>query len=39
MISHVSHPDIIKRLKRAKGHLESIVSMLESDRGRLDIAQ
>jgi len=30
MTTHVSHPDIIKRLKRAEGHLKSVVIMLES---------
>lgn len=36
---HTSHPEIIKRLKRAEGHLKSIVTMLEEERGCLDIAQ
>ena len=39
MTTHTSHPDIIKRLKRAEGHLKSIITMLETDRGCLDIAQ
>ena len=39
MTKHTSHPDIIKRLKRAEGHLKSIITMLETDRGCLDIAQ
>ncbi len=39
MTTHTSHPDIIKRLKRAEGHLKSIVTMLEEGRGCLDIAQ
>lgn len=39
MTTHTSHPDIIKRLKRAEGHLKSIISMLEEGRGCLDIAQ
>ena len=34
-----NHPDIIKRLKRADGHLKSIIDMLEAGRGCLDIAQ
>lgn len=38
-MTHRSHPDIIKRLKRAEGHLKSIVTMLEEGRGCLDIAQ
>jgi DNA-binding FrmR family transcriptional regulator len=39
MTVHTSHPEIIKRLKRAEGHLKSIVTMLEGGRGCLDIAQ
>ncbi len=39
MSVHTSHPDIVKRLKRAEGHLKSVVKMLESSRGCLDIAQ
>lgn len=39
MATHTSHPDIIKRLKRAEGHLKSIITMLEEERGCLDIAQ
>lgn len=39
MTTHSSHPNIIKRLKRAEGHLKSIVIMLEEDRGCLEIAQ
>jgi len=36
---HRSHPDIIKRLNRASGHLRSIVEMIENGRSCLDIAQ
>jgi DNA-binding FrmR family transcriptional regulator len=39
MSTHTSHPDIIKRLKRAEGHLKSIITMLEEGRPCLDIAQ
>lgn len=39
MSSHTSHLEIIKRLKRAEGHLRSIVSMLEEGRDCLAIAQ
>jgi DNA-binding FrmR family transcriptional regulator len=39
MAVHPSHPDIIKRLKRAEGHLRSIVTMLEEGRDCLEIAQ
>lgn len=36
---HDSHPEIVKRLKRAEGHLRSIVSMIEDERPCVDIAQ
>ncbi|NMG77068.1 metal-sensing transcriptional repressor [Aromatoleum diolicum] len=39
MSTHTSHPDIIKRLKRAEGHLRSILAMLETERPCIDIAQ
>lgn len=39
MSAHTSHADIIKRLKRAEGHLKSIITMLESERSCLEIAQ
>ena len=39
MSTHTSHPDIITRLKRAEGHLKSIITMLEENRACLDIAQ
>ena len=39
MSTHSSHPRIIKRLKRAHGHLKSVIYMLEEDRPCLDIAQ
>jgi DNA-binding FrmR family transcriptional regulator len=39
MTTHSSHPDIINRLKRAEGHLKSIITMLKEERGCLDIAQ
>ncbi|MET0384001.1 MAG: metal-sensing transcriptional repressor [Burkholderiaceae bacterium] len=39
MSAHPSHPDIVKRLKRAEGHLRSIVAMLEEGRDCLEIAQ
>jgi len=37
--AHDAHPDIIKRLKRAEGHLRSTIAMLEEGRGCLDVAQ
>lgn len=36
---HASHPDIIKRLKRAEGHLRSVIQMIEDGRPCLDVAQ
>jgi DNA-binding FrmR family transcriptional regulator len=39
MSTHTTHPDVVKRLKRAHGHLKSILGMLEESRGCLEIAQ
>lgn len=39
MATHASHPEIIKRLKRAEGHLKGVISMMEEGRTCLDIAQ
>lgn len=39
MSVHSSHPDIINRLKRAEGHIKSIIKMLEENRECLDVAQ
>lgn len=36
---HQSHPEIVKRLKRAEGHLRSVVQMIEGGRACLDVAQ
>ena len=36
---HTTHPDIVKRLKRADGHLRSVIEMIEAGRPCLDIAQ
>lgn len=36
---HTSHPDIIKRLRRATGHLQTIIEMMEANRGCLELAQ
>lgn len=36
---HPSNPGIVKRLRRAEGHLRSIVTMIESGRPCLDIVQ
>lgn len=36
---HQSHPEIVKRLKRAHGHLRSVIDMIEDGRPCLDISQ
>lgn len=36
---HATHPHIVKRLKRADGHLKSVIDMIEGGRSCLDIAQ
>ena len=38
-MKHASHPDIIKRLKRANGHLASVITMMEEGRPCVDLAQ
>ncbi|MFN0217398.1 MAG: metal-sensing transcriptional repressor [Hyphomicrobium sp.] len=38
-MGHASHPEIIKRLKRAEGHLRSLIGMIEAGRPCLDLAQ
>lgn len=36
---HQSHPEIIKRLRRANGHLLKVIGMIEEGRPCLDLAQ
>ncbi len=36
---HQSHPEIVNRLKRASGHLQSTIKMFEDERSCTDIAQ
>lgn len=36
---HQSHPEILKRLKRADGHLRTIMEMMEANRSCLEVAQ
>jgi len=38
-MSDPTHPDVIKRLKRANGHLETIIQMIEAGRPCTEIAQ
>jgi uncharacterized protein len=39
MNQHTSHPEIIRRLKGAEGHLRGTIEMIEAGRSCLDIAQ
>ncbi len=39
VVLHVSHQAVTKRLKRAHGHLQNVITMLEQDRECLDVAQ
>jgi DNA-binding FrmR family transcriptional regulator len=39
MTKHDSHPAIVKRLRRAEGHIRSIISMIEEERSCVDLAQ
>jgi uncharacterized protein len=36
---HQSHPEIIRRLRRAEGHLRSTIGMIEQNRSCLELAQ
>ncbi|HCL67726.1 metal-sensing transcriptional repressor [Rhizobium daejeonense] len=36
---HETHPEIMRRLKRAEGHLKSVIAMIEAGKPCLDIAQ
>jgi DNA-binding FrmR family transcriptional regulator len=38
-MKHKSHPDIIKRLKRAEGHLRSTIDMFAAGKSCLELAQ
>ena len=38
-MSHATNPDLVNRLKRAQGHLATILRMIEDERDGLDIAQ
>jgi uncharacterized protein len=37
--THKTHPGIIKRLKRAEGHLHSVIAMIADGRPCVDLAQ
>jgi uncharacterized protein len=36
---HRSHPDIVKRLKRAEGHMRRVIDMFEEGRSCVELAQ
>ncbi|MDI3559630.1 metal-sensing transcriptional repressor [Bradyrhizobium sp. Arg816] len=36
---HESHSHIVKRLKRAEGHLRTVIAMFDDGRSCLDLAQ
>lgn len=38
-MQHASHPDILKRLRRAHGHLGKVIAMIEDGRPCVDLAQ
>ncbi|MCX5740835.1 MAG: metal-sensing transcriptional repressor [Proteobacteria bacterium] len=36
---HQTHPEIVKRLRRAEGHLKTTIGMIEAERSCVEIAQ
>jgi DNA-binding FrmR family transcriptional regulator len=36
---HSSHVDVVKRLRRAEGHLKAIIGMIDAKRDCIDVAQ
>lgn len=36
---HAAHPAVIKRLRRAGGHLQNVIAMMEADRPCAEVAQ
>ncbi|KAA5599490.1 metal-sensing transcriptional repressor [Blastochloris sulfoviridis] len=38
-MAQISHADIVPRLKRAEGHLRSVIAMVEAGKPCLDVAQ
>lgn len=37
--THITHATIVARLKRAEGHLRSVITMIEQDQACVDVAQ
>jgi DNA-binding FrmR family transcriptional regulator len=38
-MTHTTHTDVVNRLKRAEGHLRTIIDMIEHRRECLEVAQ
>jgi DNA-binding FrmR family transcriptional regulator len=38
-MQHQNHPKIVRRLRRAEGHLRTIIGMIEEGRSCLELAQ
>lgn len=38
-MKHIHHPKLVARLKRAEGHLKSVVAMFDEGRSCVEIAQ
>ena len=38
-MQHESHPDVIKRLKRAEGHVRALIGMIVAGKPCLELAQ
>jgi DNA-binding FrmR family transcriptional regulator len=36
---HHDHPEVVKRLRRAEGHLRTVITMIEEGHPCLDLAQ
>ena len=39
IMPHIEHPAIVKRLKRANGHLQKIIEMVEAGKPCIELAQ
>lgn len=38
-VPHASHPALVARLKRAEGHLRSVIGMIEGGKPCIEVAQ
>jgi uncharacterized protein len=38
-MTHINHPAIVRRLKRADGHLQKIIEMIEAGKPCMQLAQ